>query len=358
MVCVACDIYGSCLFYRKDSCLGHIDPNASNTVWNSNKRRFLPEYLPFSQPVSQTILAEAKTGQKKTPPQGPWGFHVDIFGAGSLPRFTRRLFKRWHFNTARPRRMGNAGSRADGPPWAESSARRTSGDTGAAIADYFFHAFPPASSLWCSFETKLCFSLVARGSGLERGDFYWATPGIVCTGRKCVKNWNDMVVLGVCCGGNTGSRLLVANGAWWDDLKMKWVWYAGTWHLKRMVKLYFLFSFVQRECILALSTECVIIGSFESGSCLQNRSRIVCSFIFPPGLVWLFVFFYICRLHKTQGRVQGLLVGSTTRCLPVCEQLSGFCLWPWLRQMAAKCRKADKGYSRGVSSSKRKNSSN
>lgn len=199
--------------------------------------------------------------------------------------------------------MGNAGSRADGPPWAESSARRTSGDTGAAIADYFFHAFPPASSLCCSFETKLCFSLVARGSGLERGDFYWATPGIVCTGRKCVKNWNDMVVLRVCCGGNTGSRLLVANGAWWDDLKMKWVWYAGTWHLKRMVKLYFLFSFVQRECILALNTKCVIIGSFESGSCLQNRSRTVCSSVFPPGLVWFGCLFFSTSAGCIRHRV-------------------------------------------------------
>lgn len=177
--------------------------------------------------------------------------------------------------------MGKAGSRAEGPPWVESSARRTSGDTGTATADYFFYSFPPAWSLCFGFETELCFSLVARGSGLERGDFYWATKGIVCTGRKCVKNWNYMVVLGVCCGGNTGSHLLVANGAWWDDLKMKWVWYAGTWHLKRIVKLYFLFSFVQRECILAFSTKCVIVGYFQSGSCLQNRSHTVHSSLFP-----------------------------------------------------------------------------
>lgn len=71
-----------------------------------------------------------------------------------------------------PRRMGKAGSRADGPPCVESSARRTSGDTGTVIAGYFFDAFPPALSLCFSFETELCFSLVARGSGLERGDFY------------------------------------------------------------------------------------------------------------------------------------------------------------------------------------------
>lgn len=132
-----------------------------------------PDNLPFSQPVSQPVLAKAETGQKKTPLQGVLRFsHVDIFRAGSLPRFTMRLFKRWHFNTARPRRVGKAGSGADGPPWVKSSARRTSGDTSTAIADYFFYAFPPALSLCFSFETKLCFSLVARGSGLVRGDFY------------------------------------------------------------------------------------------------------------------------------------------------------------------------------------------
>lgn len=47
--------------------------------------------------------------------------------------------------------------------------------------------------------------------------------------------------------------------------------------MKRMVKLYFLFSFVQRECVLALSTKCVIVGCFQSGSGLQNSSRAVTS---------------------------------------------------------------------------------
>lgn len=274
-------------FATKAHTLGIMTPMHQVQSETTTKDDSCPEYLPFSQPVSQPVLAEMgekklENGTKENSAAGALRFsHVDIFGAGSLPCFTMQLFKRWHFNTVHLRRTGKAGSRADGPPWVESSARRTSGDTGTAIADYFFYAFSPALSLCFSFETELCFRLVARGSGLERGDFYWATKRIVCTGRKCVKNWNYMVVLGVCCGGNTGSHLLVANGAWWDDLKMKWVWYAGTWHLKRIVKLYFLFSFVQRECILALSTKCVIVGYFQSGSCLQNRSHAVCSSLFP-----------------------------------------------------------------------------
>lgn len=37
----------------------------------------------------------------------------------------------------------------------------------------------------------------------------------------------------------------------------------------------FPFSFVQGECILALCTKCVIVGYFQPGSCLQNRSSSV-----------------------------------------------------------------------------------
>lgn len=48
-----------------------------------------------------------------------------------------------------------------------------------------------------------------------------------------------------------------------------------------MVKLYFLFSFVWRECLLALGTKCVIVGDFHSGACLQNRRRAVHSCLFP-----------------------------------------------------------------------------
>lgn len=231
-----------------------------------------PEYLSFSQPVSQPVLAEEKWDKRKVRCRGLECFTCWRFSGWQPASLRHAALQEMAFHA---RRMGKAGSRADGPPWVESSARRTSGDTGTATADSFFDSFPPAWSLCFSFETELCFSLVARGSGLERGDFYWATKGIVCTGRKCVKNWNYMVVLGVCCGGNTGLHLLVAKGAWWDDLKMKWVWYAGTWHFKRMVKLYFWFSFVQRECILAFCTKCVIVGYFQSGSCLWNRSHSV-----------------------------------------------------------------------------------
>lgn len=244
-----CYFYDSHIFCCKRSSHGHHDPNTLGTAWNNNKRWFLP-WIYFIQPgLFPNLYQQRENGTKENSAAGALRFsRVDVFRVGSLPGFTMRLFKRWHFNAMHPRGMGKAGSRADGPPWVKSWARRTSGDTGAATAGYSFYSFPPAWSLCFSSETELCFSLVARGSGLERGDFYWATKGIVCTGRKCVKNWNYMVVLGVCCGGNTGSRLLVANRAWWDDLKMKWVWYAGTWHLKRMVKLYFLiFSFVQGE---------------------------------------------------------------------------------------------------------------
>lgn len=45
-----------------------------------------PEYLPFCQPASQPVLAEVKMGQKKTPLQGPWGFHMlTFFGLAACP---------------------------------------------------------------------------------------------------------------------------------------------------------------------------------------------------------------------------------------------------------------------------------
>lgn len=111
-----------------------------------------PESWPLAGPFP-TCLNRSKHGTKAKLAAGALGFlYGDIFWAGSLPRFTMLLFKRWHFNAACP-----AAGLSPHAQLGDLEAQHGHGQV--------FHVSPPALSLCWDFETELCFSLVARGSG-------------------------------------------------------------------------------------------------------------------------------------------------------------------------------------------------